>query len=196
MLKIWIRTSLRFLVRSTCWLLAMAYVLLSRFTGFAHMSAFVGQIPFQFGIYVRWFFYQKKLRACGLDVYFCQFCHFSYPEISIGNHVRIGYGSTFGLIDIGDNVLTGPDCTFTSGANMHGIQRTDIPIRQQTGTLQRIRIGNDVWVGAKAVVMADINDGAVVGSGAVVTKPVPAWSIVGGNPAKVIRSRKVEERQY
>lgn len=54
-----------------------------------------------------------------------------------------------------------------------------------------IIIGNDVWVGAGAIILSGVNigDGAIVAAGAVVTHDVPAYSIVGGNPAKVIRFR-------
>lgn len=58
-----------------------------------------------------------------------------------------------------------------------------------------IVIGNDVWIGYEAVVMAGvtIGDGAVIGTRAVVTKDVPAYTIVGGIPAKTIRKRFPEE---
>ena len=58
-----------------------------------------------------------------------------------------------------------------------------------------IVIGNDVWIGYEAVVMAGvtIGDGAVIGTRAVVTKDVPAYTIVGGIPAKTIRKRFPDE---
>jgi acetyltransferase-like isoleucine patch superfamily enzyme len=57
-------------------------------------------------------------------------------------------------------------------------------------------IGNDVWVGAGAIILSgvSIGDGAIVAAGAVVTKDVPAYSIVGGNPARLIRFRFSEDQ--
>ncbi|HDZ8876661.1 hypothetical protein J4G66_16215 [Aeromonas dhakensis] len=56
---------------------------------------------------------------------------------------------------------------------------------------QKIKIGNDVWIGANAIILpgVTIGDGAVVGAGAVVTRDVPDYAIVVGVPAKVIRQR-------
>ncbi|MBM6749851.1 CatB-related O-acetyltransferase [Megamonas rupellensis] len=58
-----------------------------------------------------------------------------------------------------------------------------------------IVIGNDVWIGYKAIILAGvkIGDGAIIGTGALVTKDVPAYSIVGGVPAKIIRKRFSED---
>ena len=163
-------------------------VLLSKISDFFSISVLVGHMFL--GGRIRYSFYRKTMDFVGDSVYFCFGCNFSYPNISIGNNVRIGYGTCVGLVDIGDDTLIGAYCCLLSGAHMHGIERTDIPIRLQEGYLERISIGRDCWLGANVVVMADIGEGCVIGSGAVVTKPVPPWSIVVGNPAKVIRSRK------
>lgn len=52
-------------------------------------------------------------------------------------------------------------------------------------------IGNDVWIGRRAIIMpgVSIGDGCIIGAGAVVTKDVPPFSVAGGVPAKVIKSR-------
>jgi len=51
-------------------------------------------------------------------------------------------------------------------------------------------IGDGVWIGANATIMADVGHDAIVGAGSVVTKPVPPYAIVAGNPARIIRDRR------
>jgi len=57
--------------------------------------------------------------------------------------------------------------------------------------MKEIKIGNDVWIGAHAVILpgVTINDGSVIAAGAVVTRDVPPYSVVGGVPAKAIKQR-------
>jgi acetyltransferase-like isoleucine patch superfamily enzyme len=59
----------------------------------------------------------------------------------------------------------------------------------QNGLMKKIRIGNDVWIGSNSVVMEDIEDGCIIGSGSVVNKRMGRYSIVAGNPARVLRKR-------
>ena len=84
----------------------------------------------------------------------------------------------------------GPDVTILT--HTHNIERTDIPMGQQGMRISEVVIGNDVWIGMRVIIMPDVKvgDGAVIGAGAVVTKDVPDFAIVGGVPAKVIKFRK------
>ena len=64
-------------------------------------------------------------------------------------------------------------------------------IEQGNDETKPVTIGNDVWIGRRVIILpgVTISDGCVIGAGAVVTKDMPAYSIVGGVPAKVIKSR-------
>jgi acetyltransferase-like isoleucine patch superfamily enzyme len=137
---------------------------------------------------------RAKLKRLGKDVKISPTVIFKYPEmIQIGDHCFINHlcsiwASPAGPITIGSDVLLGP-CVSIFSSN-HGISRGEL-IRNQPGQDAPINIGDDVWLGANAVVTAgvSIGDGAVVGAGAVVTTNLPPMSISAGVPARVISYR-------
>ena len=73
----------------------------------------------------------------------------------------------------------------------HGFADSSVPVRKQPLTTAPITIGDDVWIGAKATVLkgVTVGTGAIIGAGAVVTRDVPAFAIVGGVPARVVKYR-------
>lgn len=116
------------------------------------------------------------------------------PEIKIGNQCSFGaynHITCINKIEIGDNFLSGKWVTITD--NSHG--NTDYasmqthPNHRELVSKGPVIIGKNVWVGDKATILpgVTIGDGAVVAANAVVTKNVPAYSVVGGNPAKIIK---------
>ncbi|GAA4174859.1 acyltransferase [Gryllotalpicola koreensis] len=117
---------------------------------------------------------------------------------NLGQGIRIGSRTAIGVrnflhggggIDIGDDCLLGPDVAVLS--ENHIADDLDVPIRAQGEKRARVVIEDDVWLGAKAVVLAGvtIGRGAIVAAGAVVTKDVEAGAIVGGVPAREIGRR-------
>lgn len=109
---------------------------------------------------------------------------------------RSGIGKRFKLhntdLTIGRDVMMAQNVMVMGGG--HRCERTDIPMIDQ-GDLPRstLTIENDVWIGANVLIIAKnytIGTGAIIGAGAVVTKEVPPYAIVAGNPAKIIRMRK------
>lgn len=123
---------------------------------------------------------------------------FNPGNVSLGDRCFIGAGTRLYAwnerITIGSDVMIAADVLMIT--RNHGHQRTDIPMTRQGYTNAPIVVEDDVWIGFRAVVLAGvtIGRGSIVGSGAVVTKDVPPYSIVGGVPARVIRSRGEGER--
>ncbi len=138
--------------------------------------------------------YLKSLPNHGTHVFFeGSLTYFSPENISIGNNVYINHNVDLiarnGKITIGNYVLVGP-FTYMTTAN-HDYTNPDLPMYFQQYTSSDITIEDDVWIGAKAVLLpgVTIGKGAIVGASAVVTKDVPPYAIVGGVPAKLLKYR-------
>lgn len=123
-----------------------------------------------------------------------------WPEDSdhAGVRIRIGDGNYFnrnvmidacGLVEIGDQNMVGPDVYITDSNHHFGAG-----INPHSSAMQRgfVKIGNRCWIGAKAIILKDVElgDGCVVAAGAVVTRSVAAGQVVGGVPAReLVRER-------
>jgi acetyltransferase-like isoleucine patch superfamily enzyme len=118
---------------------------------------------------------------------------FIHGPVTIGKNVGINHGCS---LDGGRKGITiGDNCRIASGVAMYAFDHgmaSNAPIYQQPTRSQGIHLGCDVWIGSRACIRDGVNiaDHAVVGIGAVVTHDVPAFSIVAGNPARIIGNRK------
>ncbi len=109
-------------------------------------------------------------------------------DVLIGDHTRIGLHNTIiGPVKIGDNVNLAQGITVT--ALNHNFNDPSKRIDEQGVSTSAVNIGNDIWIGANAVILPGVSIGnhSVVAAGAVVTKDVPAHTLVAGVPAKVIK---------
>ena len=118
---------------------------------------------------------------------------FNPENLSIGNNVSIHpmcYIQASGGIKIGNDVSIAHGVTLLSES--HRFSNLNIPIKDQGLDYKETIIQSNVWIGAKASILAGVTvkSGSIIGAGAVVTKEVEEYSIVGGVPAKVIKSRK------
>lgn len=109
-------------------------------------------------------------------------------DVMIGDHTRIGLHNTIiGPVSIGSHVNLAQGITVT--ALNHNFKDPDKRIDEQGVSTNPVTIGNDIWIGANAVILpgVTIGDHSVVAAGAVVTKDIPPHSLVAGVPAKVIK---------
>ncbi len=136
------------------------------------------------------------LERCGKNVNIERGAVFS-SHISLGDNSGIGVNASLtGSVVIGNNVMMGSNCTMYS--RNHSFDRLDIPMREQGYKPEKtIVIGDDVWIGGHVIILpgVHIGNGVIVGAGAVVTKDVPDYAIVGGNPAKIIRYRNGDQNE-
>ncbi len=115
-----------------------------------------------------------------------------------GIRIRIGSNNYFnrnvmidacGLIEIGDDNMFGPDIYMTDSNHTFGPGIAPGKASMQKG---HIKIGNRCWIGAKAVILKDVElgDGCVVAAGAVVTRSFPAGSVIAGVPAVLLQKHR------
>lgn len=148
-------------------------------------------------------FKRAMLRQCGKKVIIGKGSDLTYHNITLGNHVSIGKNAMFmctrAQIKVGDHVMFGPHVFMITGGH-----RTDVVGRymDSVGNGEKlpendkdIVIEGDNWIGANSIILkgVTIGKGAVVAAGAVVTKDVPPYSIVGGVPARVVKMRLSDE---
>jgi len=135
-------------------------------------------------------------------------------QIRFGRFVWIGDGSKIrcheGVVEIGDKTVFGQECTISAYQRVrigeqcviadramfidfdHGVAEVERPIRVQGIYKRDTVVGSNVWIGYGACILRGVRvgDNSIVGTNAVVTKDVPANSVVGGVPAKVLRARE------
>jgi acetyltransferase-like isoleucine patch superfamily enzyme len=145
----------------------------------------VALVPGRPGTYLRAAYYWATLDACSWESHIGFGSLFTHRGAAVGACVSTGAYCVIGHARIGPGTMLGSRVSVPSGKRQHfddsGALSTDT--RYDT-----VSIGRGCWIGEAAVVMADVGDGAVISAGAVVTRPVPAGSIAGGNPAKVLRT--------
>jgi maltose O-acetyltransferase len=112
-------------------------------------------------------------------------------QIEIGDYAGIGVNcQVWGPVRIGSEVVMGPEVVIIT--RDHRLDDPDVPIRLQGyGEAQPVVIGDNSFIGQRVIILPGVKIGrdVIVGAGAVVTRDVPDYAIVGGNPARVIRMR-------
>jgi virginiamycin A acetyltransferase len=154
------------------------------FEFFAHLVALAPGLP---GSYLRVAYYAMTLRSCSLECHIGFGSFFAHAQASVGRRVYIGMLCVLGQTSIGDRTQIASGVQILSGRRQHGRSQDGRIEGAEHGTFEVVPIGADCWIGAGAIVMAEIGEGTTVGAGSVVTRPIPARSVAVGSPAKVIK---------
>jgi virginiamycin A acetyltransferase len=151
--------------------------------GFEFFAQAFALVPGVVGDYLRVAYYKLTLTACPLDwsIQFGSF--FAHPQVTVGRHVYIGSYCVLGLVDIGESTHIATAVQVLSGSHQHARDSNGII---SFGTLSRVTIGAECWLGAGALVMASIGERSTIGAGSVVVHAIPAGAIAVGAPARVV----------
>jgi hypothetical protein len=162
---------------------------LPEYTVFTAPSQWLSFLPGFTGVLLRRAWYRCTLRRCGGHLTVDWLAVIRTRETEIGERCILGVANWVGWVRLGDDVMTGSHVIFTSGGRQHSFDDVTRPMRQQHGQKRQVVVGNDVWIGAHSVVMADVSSGTVIGAGSIVTRQHPSMSVIVGNPARVLRKR-------
>jgi maltose O-acetyltransferase len=186
--------------------LKFRYFLIKRSFWYAFYYGFAQHLPASYrfqplGRFAKWcraLACKRLFRTCGQRVNVEKGANFYTGwEIELGDDSSLGIECMIPYdLKVGKDVMMGP-YVFIVG-NSHQFSRSDIPMRLQgLKEYPPVRIEDDVWIGARAIILPGltIGRGAIIGSGSVVTKDVPPYAIVGGNPARLIKYRPMQERE-
>ena len=149
---------------------------LARFTGYP-------------GLYLRAATYRWVLRRSSRDVHIGFGTVFSKPAAILGDHAYIGRHCSLGWVVIERDVMLADGVAVPSGGRTHQLSGASrVPPREMENRYQPIRVGQGSWVGSRAVILADVGQFCIIGAGAVVTKPIPDFSVAFGVPARITGS--------
>ncbi|HEX3892265.1 MAG TPA: acyltransferase [Terracidiphilus sp.] len=187
------KASLRLLALTLVLHRLLQFYILSRFltpnAALQWVSQALSTKPGVIGQLMRQAFFARTIRGCHPSAIISFGTLLSNTNCSIGQGVYIGPHCMLGSVTVEDHVMLGPHVVVTSGARMHGTADIGLPMSQQKGEHINVRIGTGSWLGAGAIVMADVGADTIIAAGAVVTRAVPDLVVAAGMPAQVVKVR-------
>ncbi len=161
----------------------------NRDRSFWGISQFLSLFPGIGGTFLRKNFYRLTMARCDRKCAILFGTIFSQADTEIGRGVYIGPHCNIGKCRIERNCTLGSGVHVMSGKHQHAFTSLDTPIQEQGGGFEKVCIGEDTWIGNGALIMANVGKKCIIGAGSVVTRDVEDYSIVAGNPARLIRKR-------
>jgi virginiamycin A acetyltransferase len=153
------------------------------FQTFAQFLAIVPGLP---GDHLRVAYYFLTLRKCSLHSRVSFGSFFAQSSSTMGRDVYVGAYCVLGACSIGDRTQIASHVQLASGRYQHPRDIDGRILGANEREFKPVLIGQDCWIGASAIVLADVGAKTTVGAGAVVTRPMPEGVVVVGNPARML----------
>jgi acetyltransferase-like isoleucine patch superfamily enzyme len=151
---------------------------------FTFLSQALALVPGLPGSYLRGAYYFGSLEHCSWETHIGFGSIFTHRGGCIGARASLGSYCVIGHANVGDEVMMGSRVSVPSGKRQHMDDAGQLTSGSRYDT---VTIGSGTWVGEGAIIMADVGSSCIVSAGAVVIREMPDRSIIGGNPARVIR---------
>jgi virginiamycin A acetyltransferase len=156
------------------------------FRTFAQLLAIVPGLP---GDHLRVAYYFLTLRKCSLHSRVSFGSFFAQSSSTMGRGVYVGAYCVLGPCSIGDRTQIASHVQLVGGRHQHPRDIDGRILGANEDELESVLIGQDCWIGASAIILADVGAKTTVGAGAVVTRPLPASVVVVGNPARLLEPK-------
>ena len=170
----------------TCWIERRLSPAAEGVFGFwAEAFALLPGLP---GLYLRRGFYRLTLENCSATAAIGFGALFSHRQARVEEDVYVGPYVVTGSVHLCKGCLIGTRVSLLSGSMQHEWLEQGGWTPSDPSRFKRIKIAEHVWIGEGATVMADVGAGSMVAAGAVVSAPIPAGVVVGGNPARFVRN--------
>jgi acetyltransferase-like isoleucine patch superfamily enzyme len=152
------------------------------FLSCAQLLAFMPGPP---GAKLRGAFYCATLRSCSWETSIGFGSLFTHRGAILAANVSMGAYCVIGHAVLGSGVMMGSRVSIPSGKRQHFGDEGGIVAEARYDT---VTVGSGCWIGESACLLADVGEGCIVSAGAVVVKAMPGRSVIGGNPAQVLRT--------
>jgi len=171
---------------ATCWIEALIPGRNEWFLFWAQTLSLAPGLP---GRFLRRAFYRLTLQKCSMSCDIGFLSYFNDRRSEVGPGAYIGFGVALGLVSIGEGCLIGSRVSILNGGHQHELGPDGRLTPFDWETAQRVRLGEQTWIGEGAILMADIGRYCVVGAGSVISRPISDGSVVVGNPPRLVRKQ-------
>ncbi|MEO8062841.1 MAG: hypothetical protein ABI821_08835 [Pseudomonadota bacterium] len=152
---------------------------------FLTCAQLLANLPGPPGAKMRGAFYCATLERCSWETNIGFGSVFTHRGATLAPHVSMGAYCVIGHANLGAGVMMGSRVSIPSGKRQHFGEEGGIVAAARYDT---VSVGAGCWIGEAACLLADVGEGCIVSAGAIVVKAMPARSVIGGNPAQVLRT--------